>query len=107
MLFGLAVSLWSANGGVKAMFDALNIVYREKERRSFIKLNAISLAITFGAVLFIIVAIVAITIAPMLLGYLGLSQFAEVALRLARWPAALCHCLFFSRGYLSLRPKSG
>ena len=95
LLFGLAVSLWSANGGVKAMFDALNIVYREKEKRSFIKLNAISLAVTFGAVLFIVVAIVAITIAPMLLGYLGLSQFAEVALKLARWPALFLIVCFF------------
>jgi membrane protein len=95
MLFGLAVSLWSANGGVKAMFDALNIVYREKENRSFIKLNAISLAVTFGAVFFVIVSMVAITIAPILLGYLGLSQFAEVALRLARWPLLFVVVCFF------------
>jgi len=28
---GLAISLWSANGGIKALFDALNVVYDEKE----------------------------------------------------------------------------
>ena len=31
-VFGLPVSLWSANAGMKAVFDALNIVYDEKER---------------------------------------------------------------------------
>lgn len=28
-LIGLVVSLWSANGGIKALFDALNVVYEE------------------------------------------------------------------------------
>jgi hypothetical protein len=26
-LIGLVISLWSANGGIKALFDALNVVY--------------------------------------------------------------------------------
>src|SRR5205807_1511993 len=45
-LVGLAVSLWSANAGMKALFDALNIVYAEREKRGFIKLNLVSLAFT-------------------------------------------------------------
>ena len=52
LVFGVAVSLWSANAGMKALFDALNVVYGEKEQRSFIRLNAISLAFTFGALVF-------------------------------------------------------
>ena len=57
MIAGLVISLWSANGGMKAMFDALNIVYHEKEKRGFIRLNAISLAVTFGAIGFVIIAL--------------------------------------------------
>jgi len=38
-LTGLAVALWSANAGMKAIIDALNVVYDEKEKRSFVKLN--------------------------------------------------------------------
>src|SRR5207244_12143379 len=34
---GLAASLWSANGGIKAMFDALNVVYGVEERRGFVR----------------------------------------------------------------------
>ena len=37
---GLLLSLWSANAGMKAIFDALNIVYEEEEKRSFIRLNS-------------------------------------------------------------------
>ena len=47
-LASLAISLWSANGGIKAMFEGLNSVYEENEKRSFIKLNTISLALTWG-----------------------------------------------------------
>ena len=40
---GLAIALWSANAGMKAIIDALNVVYDEKEKRSFVKLNLLSL----------------------------------------------------------------
>jgi membrane protein len=42
-LSSLAISLWSANGGIKAIFEGLNAVYHESEKRSFFRLNAISL----------------------------------------------------------------
>src|SRR5205823_11898766 len=42
----LAFALWSANAGMKAVIDALNVAYGEKEKRGFIKLNLVSLALT-------------------------------------------------------------
>jgi membrane protein len=45
-LVGLMISLWSANSGMKALFDALNAVYQKKEKRSFTKLNAVTLSST-------------------------------------------------------------
>jgi uncharacterized BrkB/YihY/UPF0761 family membrane protein len=33
-LLGLAIALWSANAGMKAIFDVLNIIYDEDEKRS-------------------------------------------------------------------------
>ena len=45
-LGSLALSLWSANAGVKALFEALNIVYGEEEKRSFVTLNAFSMLLT-------------------------------------------------------------
>jgi membrane protein len=50
-LFSLLLALWSANGGMKAIIDALNVVYDEKEKRGVIKLNLVSLTFTIGGVL--------------------------------------------------------
>src|SRR5688572_18857547 len=36
---GLLIALWSANSGIKTLFDAMNIAYEEEEKRSFIKAN--------------------------------------------------------------------
>ena len=77
LLFGVAVSLWSANAGMKALFDALNVVYGEEEKRSFLKLNAISLAFTIGALLFMVFALAAIAVLPVAMSYLGLSNATE------------------------------
>ena len=84
----LAISLWSANGGIKAMFEGLNAVYEQPERRSFIKLNAISLTVTSGAIVFAIVSLLSITVVPKLLSFLGLSGIGEVVF-FARWPVLL------------------
>ncbi|MGC1558882.1 MAG: YihY/virulence factor BrkB family protein, partial [Bradyrhizobium sp.] len=81
-------SLWSANGGIKAMFEGLNAVYEEPEKRSFIKLNAISLALTLGALVFVIVSLLTITVVPKLLSFFGLPSIGEIVL-FARWPVLL------------------
>ena len=83
-VFGLLVSLWSANGGLKALFDALNTVYEEDEKRSFIELNAFSLAFTVGMIVFLIVAITCVVVLPALLEYL--PDFVEAIVSIARWP---------------------
>jgi membrane protein len=85
--FGLAVSLWSANAAMKSLFDTLNIVYAEQEERSFIRLNAVSLTFTAAAVAFILIAITAVAVLPVAPEYLGFAGFADLLLRLARWPA--------------------
>src|SRR6202034_1309419 len=48
-LLSLGIAVWSANAGMKALFDALNVIYDEREKRGLIRLNAISLMFTIGA----------------------------------------------------------
>lgn len=86
-VIGLAVSLWSANAAMKALLDTLNIVYGEEEQRGFVKLNAVSLAFTLAAIAFVLVALGAIVVVPVVLSYLSLSNFADLLVRIARWPA--------------------
>jgi membrane protein len=88
-LIGIAVSLWSANAGIKALIDALNVVYDETEKRSFIKLNALSLAFTIGIIGFMLVALGAMVVLPVILNYVGLGGVAETIIKLLRWPILL------------------
>jgi membrane protein len=88
-IFGLGLSLWSSNAGMKAIFDALNIVYGEEEKRSFIKLNSLSLSFTLGAIAFILIALAGIIVLPIVLSFIGLGSGTEWLVSLARWPILL------------------
>jgi membrane protein len=86
---GLAVALWSANAGMKAIIDALNVVYDEKEKRSFVKLNLVSLLFTFVAIVALMVALAAIVIAPIVFSAIGLSSILSHVIVVLRWPLLL------------------
>lgn len=86
---GLLVALWSANNGVKALFEAMNIAYGEEEKRSFIRLNLMSLLFTFGALLAAVAIIFCIGLLPVILAYVWLDRWLETVVFLARWPVIL------------------
>ena len=88
LIVSIALSVWSANGGVKHVFDALNIVYNEREKRNFVLLNVVSLGFTAGALAFLILALAAVVVLPVVLTYVGLGTDAWW-LTLVRWPALL------------------
>jgi membrane protein len=84
---GLLASLWSANAGMKSLFDALNLVYNEPEKRGLIWLNVISLTFTVLAIVFALVAIGTMVVVPIVLNFLGLAGATEMVIKIARWPA--------------------
>ena len=85
-LFGLAFALWSANAGVKAIIDALNVVHEEREKRGFLKLNLVSLAFTAGGIAALLLMVGAVVALPLALDHLGLTRDSQVVVSLARWP---------------------
>ncbi len=91
---GLALAVWSANAGVKAIIDSLNICYGVKERRGFIKLNAVSLAFTVSAIAGLLLAIAAIVVLPLVMSFLHAGRYGELAIAWLRWPALLLMLLF-------------
>ena len=93
-LVSLAISLWSANSGMKALFDALNIVYDVEDRRGFFRLNAISLTFTFGAISFILLALAALVVLPVVFSYVGLESAIARLLNIGRWPILLVVLMF-------------
>lgn len=87
-LISLLFSLWSANGGVKALFDALNVAYEEPEKRSFLRLNLVSIALTLGSIGFMIASLLAITVVPQALQWMGWVH-AGIVFDWLRWPTLL------------------
>ena len=86
-VLGLGIALWSANAGVKAIFDALNVVYDEDEKRGWIKLNAISLSFTFAGVVVLILILGAVVALPLVLAFVGFAAQQQAGwLPLLRWP---------------------
>ena len=85
-LVSLAISFWTANSGVKATFDALNIVYGEEEKRSFIKLNIITLFVMLGIVVFILLTLAEVVSVPVALTYIPIPGVTALVVELGRWP---------------------
>lgn len=84
---GLVISLWSANAAMKSLFDTLNIVYGEREKRGIVKLNVVSLSFTVAGIAFVLAALGAVVVVPVVLSFIGLSNAADLLIRIARWPA--------------------
>jgi membrane protein len=88
-IIGFLVALWSANSGVAALFDALNVVYSETEKRSLLRFYATTFLITLGMIGFTILAISAVVVAPVVLTFMGFETPAERLLAILRWPLLL------------------
>jgi membrane protein len=84
---GLLLALWSANAGIKALMDALNIVNEEDEKRGFVRLNLVSLGFTIAGIFAVLAAVRAVVVTPLLLSQVGLAGMTETVVRFARWPA--------------------
>ncbi len=83
LLLSLGGALFAASGGVQNLIKAVNIAYDEEETRGFVKLRALALALTLGAIVFIVVAIGLIAVLPVLLD--GLGAAGRIAAQVARW----------------------
>lgn len=87
--FGLAAGIlfayWSANNGMKALFEALNIANGEVEKRSFLRLNLVALVFTLGAMITVVLLITALGLVPVALAFLNLGPFAELLIGGIRW----------------------
>ena len=93
-LLGLGISLWSANAGMKALLDALNIAYAEQEKRGFIRLTAVAFVFTLAGILGAIVAVTAVVVLPLALQFLGLASATETIVAVGKWPV-----LFVGAGF--------
>jgi membrane protein len=93
-LLSLGIAVWSANAGMKALFDALNVIYDEREKRGLIRLNAISLMFTIGAILGSLLALGTVVVFPLILARFGWTSMDAPAIAYLRWPGMFLLLLF-------------
>jgi membrane protein len=68
------VSVWSANAGMKALFDGLNITYDETEKRDYLRRSLITYAATFAGLVFIGLVVSVLIGAPVFFHQQGLTH---------------------------------
>jgi membrane protein len=79
LLLALALALWGARNAASSIITALNIAYEEEEKRGFLKVTVLALAMTVGAVVLALLAGGAIALLTMLEHMLpGLGQIGIV-----------------------------
>jgi membrane protein len=110
LLISFAVAAWSANGAVKALFDGLNVVYGERESRTFLHFNAVAMAATLCAIVLLAAAAAAIALIPAVVVALPLPTSMDSVIRFARWPlfyavAASAFAALFWLGPSRVRPR--
>lgn len=86
-LVAVLLALWSANGGTKAMIEALGIAYDVRETRGFLRLTLVALGFTLGGMVLVAVIGVAAAALPFLVDRLGPA--AEALILILRWPLIL------------------
>ncbi|MGY1848045.1 MULTISPECIES: YihY/virulence factor BrkB family protein [unclassified Blastococcus] len=85
LVLSILAALWTASGGVNNLVKAVNIAYDEVETRNFLKLRALSLALTLGAIVFVVLTIGLVAVVPFVLDALPLGGVASVLAQIARW----------------------
>ena len=86
---GLLIALWSANSGVAALFDALNVVYDEKEKRSLLRFYTTTFLFTLGGIGFAVLALLGVVAVPVLLRFVGIQSVSEQLISMLRWPVLI------------------
>ena len=86
LVISVLLSLWSANRGMKALFEGLNVAYGEIERRTFVQLNITSIYFTIGLVFFLVIAIFTVGAVPILSNLDNLDTAVFMLIWIGRWP---------------------
>ena len=78
----LGIALWSANSGMKSMFEAMNVAYDEEEKRSFLWLTVVTLAFTLATIATILLLFGLGVVVPPVLQAFGLGALVQWAVRI-------------------------
>lgn len=88
LTFGFVVSvllaLWSASNGTSKLMAAVNIAYDEQEERGIVKLRALALLLTAGAIVFVLLSVALVAVVPTVMNVLKLGAVAQATTSVLR-----------------------
>lgn len=84
-VLAILIGVWSAKKGVNAVFQGIHVAYNEDKERGFIKNNLITLAFTFGGILFGLIALTLVAGFPAILTALGVPEGWDLVFNIVRW----------------------
>ena len=90
------VAIWSAHRGINALVKAITVAYREKETRNFLQVVALTYALTFGAVILVVLILSLMVGIPAVLSLFPLPEWIMATAGLTGW------LVFFSTSVVSL-----
>ncbi len=99
LVIAIAIALWSASGGMAALVTGVNVARDQTEPKSFVKKRGKALALTFGAVVLLVVMMFLIAALPSIVADAGLGTAGRVAIEILRWPV-LAIVMVFALGVL-------
>ena len=100
LLFGILFAVFSARRGVDALVRAVTVAYRERETRSFIRMNALTFTLTLGAVVLLVTTLALLVVLPTVVAFLPeISGLTAILTRAAGW-AIFIAIVTFSIGVL-------
>jgi membrane protein len=85
LVFSVLLSLWSANKGTAALFQAINIAYNEEYRRGFLKGNSLTLLFTLLGIVVAIISMALVIALPAFISKSGFPSGLQTIILIARW----------------------
>ena len=67
LIISIVIALWSASAGISNLLTAISIAYDEEEKRGFVKKRLLSLGLTVGAIVFMVIMLGIVALLPPLL----------------------------------------
>jgi membrane protein len=67
LVISLAITLWAASAGIQNLMQALSTAFEQEETRGFVKLKALALLFSIGAIIFAMILVAFIGVVPRVL----------------------------------------
>lgn len=92
LALGIVLAVWFASGGVSSMISALNLAYRIRESRSWLKVRLVAVALTVVIAILLLAALFVVLVSSHFVDWLGAElhlQSVAALWKAIQWPAAM------------------